>query len=63
MYRKKRSKQKYMSTTPEPNDSPKKFPTLLLVIILFIIIAVGFVLYKTIGTPSRAQSNFGYKFY
>lgn len=52
-----------MSTTPEPNDSPKKFPTLLLVIILFIIIAVGFVLYKTIGTPSRAQSNFGYKFY
>jgi len=63
MYRKKKSKQKYISTIPEPNDSPKKFPTLLLLIILLIIIAVGVVLYKAIGTPSRVQSNFGYKFY
>jgi hypothetical protein len=62
MYRRKRLKQKYNSTTPKTNDS-QKFPTLLLLIILSIIIAVGFVLYKTIATPSRVQSNFGYKFY
>ena len=60
MYRKKKSKQKY---TVESPDSPKKFPTLLLVIILLIIIVIGFVFYKTIGTPSKVQSNFGYKFY
>ena len=63
MYRRKRSKQKYKSTTPEIQDSPKKFPTLLLLIILIIIIAIGFVLYKKIGSHSKVQSNFGYKFY
>ena len=58
MYRRKRTKETYNTSKSEKN-----FPICLLVISILIIIIVGYVLYKNIGTKAIAHSNFGYKFY